>query len=157
MGLRPRFKTPFSAARDKLLGYALRPLMVFEPRTRFIIGSSALVTLTTLLLVNVSSGFGDNYKEGEVLNKVIVVPADITTIDVAETERRRQAAREETKAVFNFDSSRAEISVRSFLAAWEDLKKQEASRPSKLWIRGATAPGNGKAPYKFSDSDLDQL
>ena len=54
MGLRPRFKTPLSAARDKLLGYALRPLMAFEPRTRFIIACCALVILTTLLLINVS-------------------------------------------------------------------------------------------------------
>ena len=154
MGLRPRFKTPFNAARDKLVGYALRPLMAFEPRTRFIIACCALVILTTLLLVNVSSAFTDTYKEGEVLNKTVVVPADITTIDAAETERRRQAAREETKPVFNFDSSRAETSVQSFRAAWEDLKKQEASRPSKLWTGGN---GNARASYRFSDSDLDQL
>jgi membrane-associated HD superfamily phosphohydrolase len=81
----------------------------------------------------VSSGFTDTYKEGEVLNKTVVVPADITTIDAAETERRRQVAREETKGVFNFDSSRAETSVQSFRAAWEDLKKQEATHPSKVW------------------------
>ena len=154
MGLRPRFKTPFSAARDKLVGYAVRPLMAFEPRTRFIIGCCALVILTTLLLVNVSSGFTDTYKEGEVLNKTVVVPADITTIDAAETERRRQAAREETRGVFNFDSSRAETSVQSFRAAWEDLKKQEATHPSKVWAAGN---GNGRAPYRFSDSDLDQV
>ena len=154
MGLRPRFKTPLSAARDKLLGYALRPLMAFEPRTRFIIACCALVILTTLLLVNVSSGFTDTYKEGEVLNKTVVVPADITTIDAVETERRRQTAREETKPVFNFDSSRAETSVQSFRAAWEDLKKQEASHPSKMWTG---ANGNAKAQYRFNDSDLDQL
>src|SRR6185503_4241147 len=127
MGLRPRFKTPFSAARDKLVGYALRPLMAFEPRTRFIIGCCALVILTTLLLVNVSSGFTDTYKEGEVLNKTVVVPADITTIDAAETEPRRQVTREQTKGVFKCDTSRAETTVQSFRAAREDLKKQEAT------------------------------
>jgi len=126
--------------------------MAFEPRTRFIIACCALVILTTLLLVNVTSGFTDTYKEGEILNKTVVVPADITTIDAAETERRRQVAREESKPVFNFDSSRAETSVQSFRAAWEDLKKQEASHPSKLWTGG-----NGRAPYRFSESDLDQL
>ena len=46
MGLRPRFKTPFSQARDKLLAYAIRPFMVFQPRTRFLIGCAILVTLT---------------------------------------------------------------------------------------------------------------
>lgn len=155
MGLRPRFKTPLSAARDKLLGYALRPLMVFKPRTRFIIGCCALVILTTLLLVNVSSGFTDKYKEGEVLNKTIVVPADITTVDMAETERRRQAARDATRPVFNFDSSRAETSVQSFRAGWEELKKQEAGQQSKPSGNGKTV--TARTPRRFSDDDLDQL
>jgi cyclic-di-AMP phosphodiesterase PgpH len=155
MGLRPRFKTPLSAARDKLLGYALRPLMVFEPRTRFIIACCALVILTTLLLVNVSSGFTDNYKEGEVLNKTIVVPADITTVDIAETERRRQAARDATRPVFNFDSSRAETSVQSLRAGWEELKKQEAGQQSKPSGNGKTV--TARPPRRFGDDDLDQL
>jgi hypothetical protein len=30
MGLRPRFKTPFSQVRDKLVGYAVRPFMLFD-------------------------------------------------------------------------------------------------------------------------------
>ena len=51
MGLRPRFKTPFTEARDKLIAYAMRPLRMLQPRTRFLIGSSLLVLLTTVLLV----------------------------------------------------------------------------------------------------------
>ena len=159
MGLRPRFKTPLSAARDKLLGYALRPLMAFEPRTRFIIACCALVVLTTLLLVNVSSGFTDNYKEGEVLNKTIVVPADITTVDVGETERRKAAAREATRPVFNFDSSRAETTVQSFRAAWQELKKQgETTQESNLWgnVGGKDLAAVLEA-RKFNDVDLNQL
>jgi hypothetical protein len=75
MGLRPRFKTPFSQARDKLLAYVIRPFMVFQPRTRFLIGCALLVTLTTLLLVtDYSSSFNQNYKEGEVLARDIVAP-----------------------------------------------------------------------------------
>ena len=45
MGLRPRFKTPFSQARDKLVAYAIRPFMVFQPRTRFLIGCAILVAV----------------------------------------------------------------------------------------------------------------
>ena len=70
MGLRPRFKTPFSQARDKLLAYAMRPLMVFHPRTRFLIGCCVLVLLTTLLLLsNRPSSFNENYKLGDVLGR----------------------------------------------------------------------------------------
>ncbi|HEY8226978.1 MAG TPA: HDIG domain-containing metalloprotein [Pyrinomonadaceae bacterium] len=159
MGLRPRFKTPLSEARDKLLDYALRPLMVFSPPTRFIIGCCSLVILTTLLLINYSIGFSDNYREGEVLNKTIVVPADITTVDVAETERRREAAREATRPVFNFDSSRAETTVQSFRAEWEELKKHEgAGQQSNLWSgAGGKAFASALAAHKFNEADLNQL
>jgi len=68
MGLRPRFKTPFSQARDKLLAYAIRPLKVFQPRTRFLIGCGVLALLTTLLLVSSRpSSFNEDYKLGDVV------------------------------------------------------------------------------------------
>ena len=159
MGLRPRFKTPLSEARDKLLGYALRPLMAFPRRTRFIIGCCALVILTTLLLVNYSTGFSENYREGEVLSKAIVVPADITTVDINETERRRSAARESTRPVFNFDSSRAETSVQSFRAGWEELKKQGgAANTSSLWGPvGGVSISKAISDHRFNEADLNQL
>lgn len=140
MGLRPRFKTPFSQARDKLLAYLIRPIKVFQPRTRFLIGCAILVTLTTALLItDYSSGFTENYKEGEVLARDIVAPADITAVDEAETERRKVAAREATRPVFNYDSSRAETSVESLRAGWEELQQK-------------IAPGK-----TFSEADLDRL
>src|SRR5678815_1720057 len=120
MGLRPRFKTPFSQARDKLIAYAMRPLMVFKPRDSFLIACSALVLLTTLLLLtNRGSTFNENYKLGEVLGRSIVAPTDLTAVDQAETERRKSSARETTRSVFNFDSSRAETSVQSFRSDWD--------------------------------------
>src|SRR6185503_20696944 len=112
MGLRPRFKTPFSQARDKLIAYALRPLMVFKPRTRFLIGFGVLVLLTSLLLLtNPLSGLAGYYQLGEVLNRSIVAPVDLTAEDSVETEKRKTTARASTRAVFNFDSSRADTSV----------------------------------------------
>ena len=141
MGLRPRFKTPFSQARDKLLAYVMRPFMVLQPRTRFFIGCAILVTLTTALLItNFSPTLGDDYREGEVLAHDIVAPADISAVDVAETERRQTAAREATRPVFNFDSSRAETSVQSLRADWEQLTKQIAPNKTNL-----------------TDADLDRL
>src|SRR5829696_3359402 len=134
MGLRPRFKTPFSQARDKLVAYAMQPLMVFQPRTRFLIACSILVLLTTLLLLtNRGSSFNENYQLGEVVSRSIIVPTDLTAVDQPETEKRKNIARASTRPVFNFDSSRAETSVQSFRSAWEDLQKQ------------ATTPGQNKS------------
>src|SRR5688572_9521911 len=127
MGLRPRFKSPLSQARDKLIAYALRPLRTIQPRTRFLIACSALVLATTLLLLNPHSCIrNETYKEGDVLSRAIVVPADITTVDLADTERRKAAAREATRPVFNSDSSRTEASVQSFVAGWEELRGRVA-------------------------------
>jgi putative nucleotidyltransferase with HDIG domain len=140
MGLRPRFKTRSTQARDKLLAYAIRPFLVFQPRTRFWIGCAILVTLTTLLLItNYSTGFNDTYKEGEVLGRDIVAPADVSAVDEGETERKRVAARESARPVFNLDSSRAETSVQSLRADWDDLSEQ-------------IAPNNN-----FTEADLDRL
>lgn len=162
MGLRPRFKTPFSQARDKLLAYAISPFMVFQPRTRFLIGCALLVTLTTALLItNYSSGFGDNYKEGEVLARDIVAPADITAVDEGETERKRVAAREATRPVFNFDSSRAETSVQSLRAGWDELKEQVAPDRNDLseadLERLASIVREIGATYIYDDNDAPRL
>jgi membrane-associated HD superfamily phosphohydrolase len=162
MGLRPRFKTPFSQARDKLLAYVKRPLMVFQPRTRFLIGCAILVTLTTLLLItNYAPSLNDEYKEGEVLGHDIVAPNDISAVDVAETERRQTAAREATRPVFNFDSSRAETSVQSLRADWEQLTKQIApnktSPDDAALDRLATVIREIGGDYIYDDSDAERL
>jgi putative nucleotidyltransferase with HDIG domain len=161
MGLRPRFKTPMSQARDKLVAYAIRPLMVFQPRTRFLIGYSALVLLTTLLLLtNGSSSFNENYKLGDVLGRSITVPADLTAVDQVETEKLKNTARQTTRPVFNFDSSRAETSVQSFLTAWEDLKRQTTVAPRQAFIwsgEGGAAVAQAIIAHNFNETDLDRL
>jgi cyclic-di-AMP phosphodiesterase PgpH len=161
MGLRPRFKTPFSQARDKLVAYAMRPLLVFRPRTRFFIGCGLLIFLTTLLLLsNRSSGFNENYRLGDVLGRSIVVPADVTVVDLAETERLKAAVRESTRAVFNFDSSRAETSAQSFRIAWEELKKQTNSGQNKSAAasgEGGPALAEAIISHNFNEADLDRL
>ena len=161
MGLRPRFTTPFSQARDRFVNYVTGPFMALRPRTRFYIGAAVLVTLTTFLLFNGSSStITQNYKDGEVLSRSIVVPADITTVDLVETERRKAAARAATRPIFNFDSSRAETSVQGFRTDWEELKKQSASGQNKtaLWS-GEGGPGVGRAiiAHNFDDDQLERL
>ena len=161
MGLRPRFKTPFSQARDKLLAYATRPLLVFQPRTRFLIGCALLVTLTTILLVSdYSYGLTDDYKEGEVLSREIVAPADITAVDTAETDRRKVAARENTRPIFNYDTSRAEVSVESFRTDWEELQDEigPQNRVSDADLdRIASIIREIGAGYIYDDNDAERL
>ena len=161
MGFRPRFKTPFSQARDKLLAYLYRPLLVFQPRTRFLIGCSLLVLLTTLLLLtNRSSSFNENYQLGEVLGRSIVSPSDITTEDKAETERLKNLARSSTRSVFNYDSTRAETSVMSFRSAWDDLQQQTNSGQTKSEAdldRVASIIREISAGYIYDDNEADRL
>ena len=161
MGLRPRFKTPFSQARDKFIAYAMRPLMVLKPRTRFLIGCSVLVILTTILLLNnLTSSFTENYRLGDVIGRSIIAPSDLTAVDQVETERRKTAARETTRTVFNFDSSRAETSVQSFRTAWEELQKQTTSGQNKspAWTgEGGPAAARAIIAHNFNEADLDRL
>ena len=137
MGLRPRFETPLTRARDSVARYLVRPLRVLPLRGQLFVGVALLVLVTTLLLASgYSSTFAEDYKEGEIVRRNVVAPADINTIDIAETERRRAAARERTRPVFNFDSTRGASSAQSFRAAWEDLKRQldnKAANKTAAW------------------------
>ena len=160
MGLRPRFETPLTRARDSLARYVMRPLRVLPPRSRFFVGYALLVVVTTLLLVSgYSSGFSEDYKEGEVVRRNVVSPADINTIDIAETEKRRTAARERTRPIFNYDSTRAASSSQSFRAAWEDLKQQVDSKNKAPVWNGEGGPPVARAisAHDFDPVQLDRL
>ncbi len=162
MGLRPRFQTPFSRARDAALQYVVRPFKVFKPRTRLLIGFSFLVAMTVPLLVsNYTSGYSQDYREGEVIRGNVVARSDLNGFDIAETERRRNAARVATRPIFNFDSTRGESSARSFRVAWEDLKGQtEAKSPGKtLTWSGDGGAGVARAlgAHNFNEDDLNRL
>ena len=159
MGLRPRFKSPYGQARDKALAYAMRPLMWFRPRTRFLIGCGVLALLTTLLLLSTrSSSFPENYKLGDVITRSVMAPADLTAVDTVATDRLKAAARETTRAVFNFDSSRAETSVQSFRTAWEELKIQTTANRPAVWNgEGGQAVARAIVAHNFNEDDLDRL
>ncbi|HKZ81659.1 MAG TPA: HDIG domain-containing protein [Pyrinomonadaceae bacterium] len=159
MGLRLRFKTPLSQARDALARYIVRPFDVFKPQTRLYIGFAFLVVVTTLLLFSrSSSGLTETYNEGEVVSKTVVAPADITTIDVAETEKRRAAAREAPRPIFNYDSSRGESSAQSFRAEWENARQLfEAKKPAVWNGPGGAAMARALVAHKFDEQELDRL
>src|SRR6185503_6974359 len=159
---RPRFTTRLSRTRDLLVGYVLRPLEWFEPRTRFLIGFAALVLITTpLLLTSYSSTLSADYQEGDIIRGSIVARGDITAIDISETERRRNAARQAVRPVFNFDSTRGETSSRSFTAALDDLKLQLQQKPGNnrpSWSgEGGPAVARALSPVTLSDDDVNTL
>ena len=161
MAIRPRFTTPFSRTRDAIIRVLLKPLNLLQPRTLFLIGFGLLVVLTVpLLLGSVSSGSAQEYKEGEVVRESVVARTDSTGIDIAETERRRNAAREATRPVFNFDSTRGATSARSFRAAWEELRQQSEAAPSQVltWSgEGGSAVARAIAAHNFSQDEIDRL
>ncbi len=163
MGIRPRFKTPFSEARDTLARYSIRPLEVFRPETRLVVGFLFLVLITTLLLLNrFSSGLSQEYKEGDVVSRTVVAPEDLTTVDLKETEKRRGVARDVTRPVFNFDSSRGENSAEGFQAEWEDLRKQVETRnvngKTPVWKgEGGEQVARAIIAHKFDENELERL
>jgi hypothetical protein len=73
-------------------------------RGRFSFLSEFALTTTLLLFSNSSSGLTGNHKEGDVLNRAIISPADITKIDLGETERKKEA-RTNDAASFQFRSA----------------------------------------------------
>ncbi len=160
MARRPRFTTPFSRARDLLTQYAVRPLNAFQPRTQLIIGFVFLVAVTTgLLFTSSSSGFSEEYKEGEVVRSNVIARSDITAVDIAETEKRRNAARQATRPIFNFDSTRGVTSSRSFRTAWENLNQQiESKTPANdLTWTGEGGGGLIRAFQTLNPDDLERI
>lgn len=161
MGRRPRFTTPLTRVRDTLVKYLVRPLDVFSPTVRLLIGFAVLIVITSLVLfTNYPSRFYGDFKDGEVVKATVISPVDVTTVDIAETERRRDAAREATRPVFFYDSTRGESSAQSFQAAWDELKAEAERNPKQ------TGPWNGEggAPvaraviaHRFDPEALDRL
>ncbi len=161
MALRPRFTTPFTRVRDTFVQYVVRPFKVFQPRTRFLIGLGVLIALTTALLFNnYSAGFSANYREGDVIRGTVVAHTDVSGVDIAETERRRNAARDATRPIFNFDSTRGESSARSFRAAAEDLKRQiEGKKPTNdlVWSGAEGTSAARLIPIVSAEEDVVQI
>ena len=139
-GRRPRFKSPLTEARDRIVGAVMRPLRWFRPTTRFILCFLALAALSTLLLARTRSALtsAEVYQEGDVVRADVAAPADISSTDARATEARREAARRETPPVWSYDPTQIESSVQSFRALWAALKQQSDARASN----NANGPGS---------------
>ncbi len=127
---RPRFTTPLADARKVVFRAVARPFNWFRPTTRFAIGFTTLTLLTTLLLAKTHTQVpAQLYGGGEVVRSNIIAPADISTEDPYETERRRAEAAITTPPVWVYDPTRVETAVQNFRSAWEDVRAQVAVRP----------------------------
>lgn len=131
-GRRPRFKSPFSEARDRALRAVTLPFRKLPPTTRFLVGFFAVAALTTLLLARTHSALtsAEVYQEGDVVRADVVAPADITSEDARQSDARRAAARASTPPVWDYDPARIEAAVQSFRTSWMMLRQQSEARGS---------------------------
>jgi putative nucleotidyltransferase with HDIG domain len=131
-GRRPRFKSPFTEARDRALRAATLPFRRLAPTTRFLVGFFAVAGLTTLLLARTHTALtsAEVYQEGDVVRADVTAPADITSEDTRRTEAGRAAARANTPPVWDYDPARIEAAVQSFRASWAMLRQQSEARAS---------------------------
>ncbi|HEV2763615.1 MAG TPA: HDIG domain-containing protein [Pyrinomonadaceae bacterium] len=128
-GRRPRFTSRFAAWRERIFAHALRPLYWFRPTTRLAVSFALLTLVTTLLLVRSQTPAAvEHYKEGEVVRADVIAPADISTEDAHETERRRVSAMSAARPVWSYDPARNEAAVQSFRTAWETLRQEYQTR-----------------------------
>jgi cyclic-di-AMP phosphodiesterase PgpH len=169
---RPRFTSPLDRARNAVLAVVMRPLHLLSPTTRFLLGFAVIVLTTTLLLFNSYTRVpAEFYREGDVVRRTVVAPEDIAGVDikdwVAEKERLRQAAINNTPPVFNFDPTRSENAAQSFRAAWQNLQSQieirDATKREPKWNgegvteKSSAEIGRALASRRVDVNDLDRL
>lgn len=168
---RPRFTSPFDRARDAALGFIVRPLRWFSPTTRFLLGFGLLVVFTTFLLTNsYSRAAVEDYKETEVVRRTVISPADISGIDMAETDRRKAAARESARPIFRFDPKRTAYAEQNFRTQWESLRREietQGNRKDVRWPGEVTTLENEEAArsaiaraiiaHRFDNQELERL
>ncbi len=160
---RPNLVSPFARARNSALASLTQPFRWFSPQKRLIITFLFFVVVTTLLLgypfTRVTT---EQYKEGDVVQRTIYAPTDISGVDTTETERRRREAIESVKPIFTHDPARAARAEQSFRDTWEELKNQSASRgpgqAEPAWPgEGGKEAARVLAARRFDPKDLEAL
>lgn len=117
--------SPLNKWRKMLKQKASRLVGKFSDQQKFRFGFAVLCLLTTLLITNPLWRNTNEaiYKEGDIARESIISPADIYSVDEAETERIKQVAGETVKPIFRFESNKAEQAVQRFLSAFEKLQR----------------------------------
>ena len=118
--------SPLKKRRNTVRQNAVGLLANFSVAQKFWFGFAILCILTTFLISNpLWRASGEQiYKEGDIARESIISPADISSINVEETEGIRQSARETVKPIFTFEANRSDEAVQSFRSAWESLQRK---------------------------------
>jgi len=158
-----RFNSPQNQARELVRRFVVVPFRWLSPTMRFLIGFSVLVILTTLLIATARTRTSvEDYKVGDIVRRTVISPADIGGIDYTETVRRRTAAMESVRAVFNFNPTQSENAVQIFRSSWEELQRQFESkaqgRREPEWPGiGGQAVSRAIIAHKFDPNDFARL
>ncbi len=149
------------------------PFRSMSENQRFWIGFALLCLVTTLLIDNPlwrsSSEF--SYKEGEIAREAVISPADIYFVDLEETERIKQSARETVRPIFAFEPNRTDEALESFRSSWEKMGRQNDvasnangnkansnTRTEPVWTGvGGAELGKVFGTRKFSSNELDAV
>jgi hypothetical protein len=125
----PNLAPPFAKTRKMIWIFVSKPFNSLTDKQIFWLGFAFLGLATTILLNNPlwNSNSGEIYKEGDVLRESVISPADISQIDIEETEKIRQSATESVRPIFTFEAKRSEQTVENFRSAWEGLQRKTAN------------------------------
>ena len=120
--------SPFSKARNTITRFVSRPFENLSATRIFWIGFAMLCLVTTFLINNpFLRTTVETYKEGDIARESIIAPADIYSIDEAETEKIKQSVRETVQPIFTEEANRSDEAVQSFRSAWENLQRKHDS------------------------------
>jgi putative nucleotidyltransferase with HDIG domain len=124
----PDLAPPFAKTRKRIVQFFSRPFQNMTSAQKFWIGFAVLSLLTTILLQNpFRQTVSETYKEGEILRQDITSPADISVVNIEETEALQRAARESVRPIFTYEPNRGEMAVQNFRASWEKLQKHNSN------------------------------
>jgi len=164
-------KSPVTIWREKVFAAIAKPFSDLSPDKQFWLGFATFCLVTTVLIHNPFwRAAGEQvYKEGDIARESIIVPADITYTDIAESERLKLEAKNAVKPIFRYESNKSEEAVQRFLSSWEKLqrhgnesvggKQANSDAKSETHWTGAGGPDIGKtlAARTFSRNELDAV
>ncbi len=164
-------KSTGTRRREKVTGALASPFRKLSPSFQFWFGFGFLCLFTTLLIQNpLWHPSGEQaYKEGDIARESIIVPADVSFTDTDEADKLRGDAKRAVKAVFRFESNKADQAVQRFLSSWEKLQRhggepsnsKQANSDVKSeshWTgAGGVEVGKTLAARKFSRNETDAV
>jgi len=137
-------KSPGTRAGDRIKAVLLKPVNKLSEGQRFWVGFALFSIVTTLLIQNPfwHPIAQNTYQVGDIAREAIFAPADISVTDDDETARLKDAAAQEVRPIFRFESNKSEQAVQSFLSAWESLQRHGGDSPQGTKPVNSSKPSN---------------